>query len=315
MSPAPDRLLRALPPVLLGLLLLTGLAVPPTTALPDVVPVASERHVLVQRGTPVGDVQRAYYLAGATAAPRRAASLDRGLPLVVVLHGRHQTPAQAMAYSGLAELGRARGFAVAFPGAYGGGWNAGTCCSTGVQHAMPDVAFLDQVVDDVRSRRRIDPRRVHVAGFSNGGMLAYRYACRRPGRVAAVGVVGGAMAEPTGDRLCRPESPVSVLHVHGGADATVPFAGGRLPGGEGPVASATASVGALAAVAGCTGRRSTRSGAAVRTDATGCTGGAAALVRVDGLGHAWTRDAARHGIDTTTALWDFFAGRRSVGQG
>ena len=307
--PVLARLLRPLPAALLGLLGLLALAAPAAT-LPALVPVAAERHTVVQRGTPVGDVERAYYLAGATTAPRRATSLQRPLPLVVVLHGRYQTPSQAMAYSGLAELGRARGFAVAFPGAYGGGWNAGTCCSTGAQNDMPDVAFLDQVVADVRTRRRIDPRRVHVVGFSNGGMLAYRYACERPGRVAAVGIVAGAMAEPTPDHLCRPDRAVGVVHVHGGADTTVPYAGGRLPGGEGPVAGVAASVGELAAAAGCSGQRSTRTGAAVRTDSTGCRPpGGASLVRVDGLGHTWTRDRARYGIDTTTAVWEFLARR------
>jgi polyhydroxybutyrate depolymerase len=308
------RVRRALPSAasaLLGLLTLLAALVPPAAPLATV-PVAVERYVLVQRGTPVGDVQRAYYLAGATTAPRRATSLQRALPLVVLLHGRYQVPSQVMAASGLAELGRARGFAVAVPGAYGGGWNAGTCCSTGAQNNMPDVAFLDQVVNDVAARRRIDRRRVYVAGFSNGGMLAYRYACERPGRVAAIGVVAGAMALATPDHLCRPDRPVGVVHVHGAADTTVPYAGGPLPGGEGPVASAPASVGELAAAAGCTGRRSTRTGAAVRSDATGCRApGGAALVRVDDLGHTWTRDAARYGVDSTAALWEFFAGRSS----
>lgn len=70
---------------------------------------------------------------------------------------------------------------------------------------------------------RIDPRRIYVTGFSNGGMLAYRIACELGGSVAAIGVQSATLEYSP----CQPAAPVSVLHIHGDADANVPLGGGR----------------------------------------------------------------------------------------
>ncbi len=38
-----------------------------------------------------------------------------------------------------------------------------------------------------------DPKRVYVTGFSNGAGMAYKMACEKPDKVAAIGVVEGAL--------------------------------------------------------------------------------------------------------------------------
>lgn len=274
---------------------------------------AAERVSLVQTETPVGPVQRTYFLSvpPGKAAPR---------PLVVVLHGRSQTPGAAMRYTGMEELGAAEGFVVAFPSSYAGAWNAGTCCASGDRPDMPDVEFLDDVLADVQRRTPVDPSRIHMVGFSNGGMLAYRYACQRPGRLAGVGVVAGAMSADeeyadAGPQRCRPDVPVSVVAVHGAKDTTVPYDGGTVAGTDrGAVAPVRAGIDQFAVAGECSSHRSTKVRGTARLDYAGCTGGVAArLVKINDFGHGWTRDTARHGVDTSRALWEFLRDRRSAG--
>ena len=59
-------------------------------------------------------------------------------------------------------------------------------------------------------------------GFSNGGMMSYRLACELSEHFSAIGVGGGALVLNT----CSPPNTVSVIHIHGGLDTTVPLDGG-----------------------------------------------------------------------------------------
>jgi polyhydroxybutyrate depolymerase len=144
------------------------------------------------------------------------------VPLVVALHGANQTAARMREYSQLERLAEEQGFALAFGMGHAGTWNAGACC----RPKANDVAYLDAVLDHatdpLRSGLLVDRDRVFLTGFSNGGMMALRYACTRADRVAAVAVVAATVVSP-----CDPETPVAVLDVHGEVDRVVPLAGGR----------------------------------------------------------------------------------------
>ncbi len=106
-------------------------------------------------------------------------------------------------------------------------WNAtGACCD---KYGAPvdDVAYVRAVPDDVMSKESIDPKRVFVFGFSNGGFFAHRLACEMSDRIAAIASMAGATRnEPA---RCAPTSAVSVIEIHGDADEIVPFGGGRIP--------------------------------------------------------------------------------------
>jgi hypothetical protein len=40
-----------------------------------------------------------------------------------------------------------------------------------------DIGYLDAVIDDMSAKYPVDPKRIYVGGISNGGYMAYRYAC------------------------------------------------------------------------------------------------------------------------------------------
>ncbi|GAA2429628.1 PHB depolymerase family esterase [Actinomadura vinacea] len=159
--------------------------------------------------------QRDYLLhvpPGRTSAPQ---------PLVIALHGGLDDMNYIRRQSGLDEVADQNGFLVAYPDGFMRTWNAGGCCWFARMAGIDDVGFLDSLIDTLVREGLADPRRIYLTGFSNGGGMAYRYACERSSRVAAVGVVSGSLAVE-----CAPRDPVPVIAFHGTADFSVPYGGG-----------------------------------------------------------------------------------------
>lgn len=180
----------------------------------------------------------------------------RPAPLVVSLHGYGAPSGAANAHMlGLEPFADEQGFVLALPDgrmdSHGRRfWRADDVCCDFDHAGGDDVAYVAWLIDDVASRVPIDRARVYLVGYSNGGFLAHRFACDAAARVAAVVSIGGA--GPKDPSRCTPSEPVSVLEIHGEADAIVLFGGGRIfdiPGADYPGARDT--VAAWAAKDGC----------------------------------------------------------------
>lgn len=133
----------------------------------------------------------------------------------VLMHGLYQTPESVEKMTHFGDLAIRHGVKVVRPNG-GGSWNAGGCCGRAVEEKRDHISLL---VGVIRALREQGYGQVHLVGFSNGGMMAYRYACERGG-VDSVMVVAGALTTSTCSKQFR------VLHVHGTADKTVPYNGG-----------------------------------------------------------------------------------------
>ncbi len=92
------------------------------------------------------------------------------------------------------------------------------------RNSQDDIGFLRALIGSVQSEYGTDPRRVYVAGMSNGAMMSLRVACQMP-EVAAVAAVSGGLPVRWKDN-CKPAHPVSVLGIDGTADPIVPYNGG-----------------------------------------------------------------------------------------
>lgn len=152
--------------------------------------------------------------------PRSAGPRD----LVVMLHGAGQNGKQATESTHLMRQADRHGFVAVFPNGLGWParfWNAGDCCGSAreARKDRADVEFLEDLVDQLSPRVCGD--RVLATGFSNGGMMAHRWACEGERVDALVPVAGPLMTQE-----CAGE-PVPILHVHGTADTVVPARGGR----------------------------------------------------------------------------------------
>lgn len=150
---------------------------------------------------------------------------DRSYPLILVLHGYGANGFVQRAYLGAGAIqDRGEAFVVAPDGLedHQGRqfWNADDVCCDFDDKNPDDVAYLSDIVEAVVEAYPIDRGAIFALGHSNGGYMSYRMACERPDLVAAlVSLAGSTVSVP-----CTPAQTVSVLQVHGDADAVVPFA-------------------------------------------------------------------------------------------
>jgi polyhydroxybutyrate depolymerase len=184
---------------------------------------------------------------------------DRPAPLLIVLHGYTVSGPETDAYFDLGEIAAQRGFFYAYPNGTLDSdgnrfWNATDACCDFYRSGVDDVAYLADVIGEIRASFAIDPKRIALIGHSNGGFMSYAMACAHADQIAAmVSLAGATFVAPTD---CAPSVPVAVLQIHGTADDTVAFDGGTIrgisPGGAGvDYPGAEASVATWATYNGC----------------------------------------------------------------
>ncbi len=220
------------------------------------------------------------------------------LPLVLDLHGSGGNAAGQARNSGLETLSTSERFIVATLEAEGARWNVP------VQDGRADdVAYVGDVITHVAARVCTDESRVYVTGFSGGGRMSSLLGCQLGSRIAAIAPVSGLrFPGPCNGR------PIPVLTFHGLADPQNTY-DGRVPGRSGEWVESVPE--ALASWA----RHNSCKGEVMLDDPPGplstmtyqCDAGAEVrLIRIDGLGHTWTKQE----VDTTGVMWQFFKSHR-----
>jgi polyhydroxybutyrate depolymerase len=241
-------------------------------------------------------------------------------PILLALHGGTGSADQFARASGLSRPANRQGYAVIYPQGSGrvATWNAGYCCGQAARNQVDDMAFLDAVIADASARFGLNARRIYITGMSNGAMLAESFAARYPARLRAVAGVAGTMDAAT----LAVAGPVPLLHIHGTADANVPYAGGI--GDKSISRTNYASVAAVEAAFLAPFPMLTRTERIIDPAADGMRviernytdGQGRVQVRIqtiEGGGHAWpgSRRAARQGatqdISATNEVLRFFA--------
>jgi polyhydroxybutyrate depolymerase len=220
----------------------------------------------------------------------------RALPLVLALHGGADNMTGFEKKTGFDPIADDHGFLAVYPDGFAFTWNAGDCCAPARVAHIDDVGFLTKLIDHLTRIGLADPGRVYVTGFSNGAGMAYRFACAAAGKVAAIGVVSGALAT-----ACHPARPVSVMVWHGTADTNVPYDGGghRDFDDRRPFPPVRAAVDFWRRADGLSSLRAGGAGGC-RSTGRGGQGVEVVLCTVAGGGHRWPRGASRR-------LWEFFA--------
>jgi polyhydroxybutyrate depolymerase len=214
-------------------------------------------------------------VGGAVRAYQRIApsSMSPGdpLPAIVFLHGVNAGIAEEEKRDGLLPLAQAGQAVLVYPVGIGESWNAGSCCGTAHVHGIDDVTFLQRLVSKLQSTPGVDAARIYVAGYSNGGRMAFRMACEAPQGVAAFVALSALPSI-----ACPRTRPASLIAVTNTGDTEVPFTGGgapATPGGD-TRASMTGQVQAWAVRDGCPGTaQSSTSGILTLQRWTGCRDG------------------------------------------
>jgi polyhydroxybutyrate depolymerase len=151
-------------------------------------------------------------------------------PLVMVLHGFGPFDGRIeTAYLQLFDFVDEKQFVLVFPSgtlnAQGDRfWNATPACCDFGDSAVDDVGYLSGLIEEAEQTYNIDPKRVYLIGHSNGGFMSFRMACEASELITAIVSLAGSTFDDPAD--CAPATiPVSVLAVHGTADATIPYDG------------------------------------------------------------------------------------------
>lgn len=150
------------------------------------------------------------------------------LPVVLIFHGLGDV-ATNMANIGANQMADTARFIPIYPqgkaNAWGNNaWNNGTLLGS----TADDVSFAGAIINDLILNHNADPTRIYSTGFSMGGIMSYRLACELNDRIASIASMSGTMS--TNDLSnCNPTYLTPVLHIHGTADATVPYDSGALP--------------------------------------------------------------------------------------
>jgi polyhydroxybutyrate depolymerase len=271
----------------------TPRATPTVTATPLPIPALDEQRTLT-----VGELQRSYFLH----IPPGLNAQDR-VALLFVFHGNQESGRSARTYTGLDTVANANSFVVAYPDGSGPkgqlSWNGSYCCGYAVEHNVDEPAFVRAMLADINTQVNVDPKRIYAAGFSNGALLAYRLGCEMADTFAAIAPVAGVMTYAP----CRPQQPVSVIHVHGLQDTTVPFEGG---GSSIGFPAVRASLTAWAKLDGCSGAEQVQQNGIVTHTTFGvCPPGISVeLYTLKGVGHGWPSQQAG---PMTQIVWNFLA--------
>lgn len=272
-----------------------------------------------------GSINRSYLVY----RPAGTGTVDK-LPLVIVLHGASANGLVMSNYSGFNELAEKNTFIVLYPDSLGPLWNDGRVDmdSISFRSGVDDVQFIFQVVDGMIADSQVDPGRIYVAGFSNGGMMALRIGLAVPEKIAAVACVSGLL--PKHLSLVRPGKEVPLLMMHGTDDRIVPWSGGVIMKGNkkhGEVLSVLDTLSFWARKNGCSSQvsvkilpdRDTRDGTVGFLINYACAGqdNEVSLISIQGGGHTWPGvvKSAPDSIDGKTSndfnatkfIWDFFS--------
>ena len=235
------------------------------------------------------------------------------VPLVFNLHGYTSNNQQQEVYGDFRPVADTAGFILVHPNGTLDGSNQRYWNAWG-QVSPDDVGFISALIDKLQQDYSIDPNCIYSAGMSNGGFMSAELACALSNRIAAVGSVTGSMPIPRMG-TCNPGRPVPYIHIHGTADATVPYSGNvQFAGVDNLVAywadkNGCNPVPAMTPVPntnttdGCTAERYVYSG--------GNGGSTVELFKVIGGAHTWPGAALVIGVtnqdfNASGEIWRFF---------
>ena len=278
----------------------------------------------VTRTIPFGGLTRSYVIH----APARAQQQERAL--VVVLHGMGGNGANALEQGRWAAQADTAGFIVVAPeglaenpdrpASFFGNrrsWNSGPATGSPAQRrGTDDVSFISAVIADVLRTHRVDSRRIHVTGFSNGAAMAFRVGAERADIIASIAPVANGLLVP----VAKLPRPVSLLLIWGADDPLNPLAGGKVKRSGQTVErpSAEESWRRWATLLNCAGTpsRDRPASGVTRQVFAGCDDGStASFVSIVGLGHQWpggrtylriVSGPGSDAFDATGAIWAFF---------
>jgi polyhydroxybutyrate depolymerase len=147
---------------------------------------------------------------------------------------------------------------------------------------------------------------IDLAGYSNGGRLAYRMACNAPGVFDAIAVV---KADP--EEGCAVSKPQNVLHVAAVDDTAVPYAPGD-KGKESPPATVENSQLLAADKCAATANVTQKTAGMQYSEWTGCANGSRIAFAVYSVGGHNFPPPTKTEPAAAAVIWAFFTDAKTI---
>jgi polyhydroxybutyrate depolymerase len=177
-------------------------------------------------------------------------ALANPAPLLILLHSASTSGAHLESYMKIAPVAKINGLIYIAPNGTTNiegkrFWGASKSCCNKYSQEVDDVAYINSLIDEISAKIPVDPKRIYLIGHSNGAFMSFTYACKSD-RVTAIVALAGAMDQ---NPECTPTTPVSLLNIHGTADAVIKVNGGVMNNNS--YTSATTTVNKFVAVNRC----------------------------------------------------------------
>lgn len=302
-----------------------------TTAFSDLSPYHSNPNPLTISVPSAGGL-RSYYLS------LPSISSSPSSPLILAFHGKGQTAAQFSTQIQLTDpLNHLEDSIIVFPQGIDNQWLGDPASPPRTER--DDIAFVRALLQEFGPGPKwsVDPTRIYLIGFSNGGGLTHLLACdpEVSKQVAAAAIVSGAFykdgslkgSEPLFGICDNRDAPLPMFELHGSADPVIDYEGKGTPDGE--TYPLKEWLGDWRTRNGCTGaqselKRDIHGGSVQKSEwwcGMGEKGAKEVVVHyyIRGFGHGWpsTRsqddDGQRYGPvgwNATTDIVEFLAGKR-----
>jgi len=183
-----------------------SVARPPKPARPKTAPPAQARLPVASGRWIEGHHLLPYWLYLPQRTPEHAALT--GWPLVVMLHGCHQTALEFAQGTRMNRLAQAKGYAVLYPQQPASA-QAQRCWrwfDRAAQEGRGETGVLAALIEAVCAQYRLDRRRIYACGLSAGAGMAAVLALNHPELIAAIGLHSGPVFG-----ACH--TPIGALHV------------------------------------------------------------------------------------------------------
>lgn len=169
---------------------------------------------------PFGGRDRSYLVS----IPESYFPSEAPMPLVVVLHGAGGNGEGMISLTDFSPLNELANFIAVYPNGLNGFWNDGRIGDPRIDDTIDDVSFLTTLVLSMQDTLNIDASRVYFTGYSMGGFMSMRVACRAPEMVAAVASVAATMPQYILSE-CAGTTPIPFMLIHGTNDTVIPWLG------------------------------------------------------------------------------------------
>ena len=153
-------------------------------------------------------------------------TLNRNLPLVIVLHGHGGTGKQIMKESGFNKLSDRDRFIVVYPDGLFKAWNDARI-KTEKGEMKDDVKFISCLIDTINSQYNIDTARIFATGMSNGAFFSFYLAYKMSSKLLAIAPVCANIPKVL-SKYYKTDYPVSLLLINGTEDPLVKYDGGKI---------------------------------------------------------------------------------------